>query len=461
MDRQEALEFKTKHPLTRFWCGKLLGGCGGPLTVKVYSDRVAHFAHRAGTNECTRQHGGIESADHLYAGKQVSRWLRAQGLPQRRLRFDGDFENGGICHRATLPATEDHPAITFEFTRSLGPELVRLVERTGASPTTLLAQDNPPLIRRFVGSHGHALCFRMRTERLERVMDIGVVSSEGPPAWYPITDFSLGPEGLAGPGLPTPGGTARPLPRTARRLPGTARRTPASPPASDRPVEGPLLLQQLMTGLDTCLDRRDRASVRHFADRLTPYLSSGTPEAVRHRARIRELLTQASRLLGASAPRRFIMEVPANQAASLSVPPKQAKNGSTPRPVQPEPVIIRRETGDGTSVSAPAGDSAPSPRKQPKRPEPRASAPTEQARQPRRHQGTAHAPGAPARSERRGNAPRPRPRPSEHAPGKIEAAVRARTEELLRETAERPTPGSGVFEDSLRRLKERFDSRRL
>lgn len=454
MDQREALEFRAEHPFSQFWCGKLLGGCGGPLTVKIYSDRVAHFARHASTNECTRQHGGIESADHLYAGKQVNRWLRAQGLPQRQLRFDGDFERGGSCHRVTLPATDEYPAITFEFTRHLGPELVHLVERTGASPPTLLAQDNPPLVRRFVGEYGHALCFRMRTEQLDRVMDIGVISSEGPPAWYPIADFSLGPKGLAGPGLSTPGRTARPPLESARR-------TPESAPTSARPATGPLLLQQLMTGLSTCLDRRDRASVRHFADRLTPYLSADTPEAVRHRARIRKLLAQASRLLGASTPRRFIMEVPSDQAASLPVPPKQAKGESTPRSEQPEPVIIRREPVSGTSVPGPAGDSAPSPRKQPEGHEPRASVPTEQAWKSRRDQRDPHGPRTTARSGRHGNPTQPRPRRSEQAPGKIETAIRARTEELLKEASERPKPGSGVAEDSLRRLKERFDSQRM
>lgn len=31
-----------------FWCGLLLGGCGGRPTTKLYTDRVCHFAHHPG-----------------------------------------------------------------------------------------------------------------------------------------------------------------------------------------------------------------------------------------------------------------------------------------------------------------------------------------------------------------------------------------------------------------------------
>ncbi|MCX4657346.1 hypothetical protein OG249_36405 [Streptomyces microflavus] len=44
----EAIEldaFRSFHELDFFWCGLLLGGCGGQLTTKLCTDRVCHFAH--------------------------------------------------------------------------------------------------------------------------------------------------------------------------------------------------------------------------------------------------------------------------------------------------------------------------------------------------------------------------------------------------------------------------------
>ncbi|MFD5734913.1 hypothetical protein ACFWIY_19100 [Streptomyces sioyaensis] len=37
--------FRQQHRLDTFWCGHLLGGCGGQLMTKLYTDRVCHFAH--------------------------------------------------------------------------------------------------------------------------------------------------------------------------------------------------------------------------------------------------------------------------------------------------------------------------------------------------------------------------------------------------------------------------------
>ncbi|MFC9624377.1 hypothetical protein ACFTXM_31845 [Streptomyces sp. NPDC056930] len=39
----EAIEldaFRQQHEHDTFWCGLLLGGCGGQLTTKLYTDRV-------------------------------------------------------------------------------------------------------------------------------------------------------------------------------------------------------------------------------------------------------------------------------------------------------------------------------------------------------------------------------------------------------------------------------------
>ncbi|MFD7461089.1 MULTISPECIES: hypothetical protein [unclassified Streptomyces] len=82
----EAFELDVFRHLYRgatFWCGVLLGGCGGRLATKLYTDRACHFAHYPGPDGaltgCSRTHGGVGSADHLYLKAATTAWLREQG----------------------------------------------------------------------------------------------------------------------------------------------------------------------------------------------------------------------------------------------------------------------------------------------------------------------------------------------------------------------------------------------
>ncbi|MFD5932447.1 hypothetical protein [Streptomyces sp. NPDC060333] len=55
----EAIEldaFRQCHDQDPFWCGLLLGGWGGELTTKLYTDRVCHLAHHPATDRlCGRR----------------------------------------------------------------------------------------------------------------------------------------------------------------------------------------------------------------------------------------------------------------------------------------------------------------------------------------------------------------------------------------------------------------------
>lgn len=88
----EAIEldaFCRRHDQDSFWCGLLLGGCGGQLTTKLYTDRVCHFAHHPGADgHCGHRGRGVASADHLYVKAAASAWLRAAGDPGGKVRFD-------------------------------------------------------------------------------------------------------------------------------------------------------------------------------------------------------------------------------------------------------------------------------------------------------------------------------------------------------------------------------------
>ncbi|MFE0382131.1 hypothetical protein ACFW1M_42770 [Streptomyces inhibens] len=75
--------FRQQHQLDTFWCGHLLGGCGGQLTTKLYTDRVCHFAHHPDPTGqpriCERRARDISSADHLYLKAAAATWLTDRG----------------------------------------------------------------------------------------------------------------------------------------------------------------------------------------------------------------------------------------------------------------------------------------------------------------------------------------------------------------------------------------------
>ncbi|MEU0344163.1 MULTISPECIES: hypothetical protein [Streptomyces] len=88
----EAIEvdaFRRIHEHDTFWCGLLLGGCGGQLTTKLYTDRACHFAHHPDPDgrphACRRRARGVNSADHLYVKSAAAAWLRDRG---EQARFD-------------------------------------------------------------------------------------------------------------------------------------------------------------------------------------------------------------------------------------------------------------------------------------------------------------------------------------------------------------------------------------
>ncbi|KIZ15754.1 zinc finger domain-containing protein [Streptomyces natalensis] len=75
--------FRQHHQHDTFWCGHLLGGCGGQLTTKLYTDRVCHFAHHPDPTGlpriCERRARDVSSADHLYLKAAATQWLTGRG----------------------------------------------------------------------------------------------------------------------------------------------------------------------------------------------------------------------------------------------------------------------------------------------------------------------------------------------------------------------------------------------
>jgi hypothetical protein len=160
----DALRLKRLYGSNAFWCGTLLGGCGGILTARICHDKASHFAHRPG-EVCRRRWTGEDSADPLYLHREVRRWLDKCGLDHRlalreqtnedwtyldvflpspglRLRFYCPYANG------TLPHSE------VEFALS------------GTYDDVLLGEYTPAPRKLFAG-RGYVLRLRMVGERRE------------------------------------------------------------------------------------------------------------------------------------------------------------------------------------------------------------------------------------------------------------------------------------------------------
>ncbi|MFE1519589.1 hypothetical protein ACFW9I_22665 [[Kitasatospora] papulosa] len=95
-DPDELDAFLLEHPDKSFWCGELLGGCGGKLTTRRFGTRlrVCHFAHLPGQGglrpQCGYRDRGLSSADHLYVKTATLGWLREQGHTPRYHFIDRD-----------------------------------------------------------------------------------------------------------------------------------------------------------------------------------------------------------------------------------------------------------------------------------------------------------------------------------------------------------------------------------
>ncbi|MFD0772767.1 hypothetical protein ACFQZ2_02400 [Streptomonospora algeriensis] len=202
MDESGAQSFRLRNSGRTFWCGTLLGGCGGQLSDKIYREKACHFAHHPSSNGCTRRHGGADSADHLYAGRKLNRWLQGQGWEKRPPRYEGDFAAGGTCVRVLLEEPDGGlPPICVEFSEDLDPYLTRLVRTGEIDRLDWLVRNNPPLTRELIDRNGYALRIRFKDEDLDRGFDIGTMIRDQHVRWNDLSECSFTSDGIRTPVL--------------------------------------------------------------------------------------------------------------------------------------------------------------------------------------------------------------------------------------------------------------------
>ncbi|WP_405196337.1 hypothetical protein [Streptomyces anulatus] len=222
----EAIEldaFRHAHERDTFWCGTLLGGCGGQLTTKLYTDRACHFAHHPDPDGlphvCGRAARGVNSADHLYVKSAAAAWLADRG---EQATFTYTRPEGAPIG-CVVDVRWQHGALRVHLDHTVAPVWDNAVEPVLG---TTVPVDRDTLVRRW---YVHRI--RLDSEGTARHVRIGTEAFARPTEWFALDECDMTERGLSTPALariirsrstPPP---ARPAARTDRKSPDAQTRT--------------------------------------------------------------------------------------------------------------------------------------------------------------------------------------------------------------------------------------------
>lgn len=189
----EVEAFLQHHTGGRFWCGLLLGGCGGELTTKTYLDRVCHFAHLPDPSGhervCTRRARDESSADHLFLKSAAATWLAERG---ERARFDFPRPDG-IPFGSVVDIVWEHTGgcLRVHLDQAVLPDW-----DTDAEPVlgTSVPVDDETLVRRW---YVHRIGLETRGSR--RHVRLGTEAFARPTEWFDLDQCRMTPDGLRTP----------------------------------------------------------------------------------------------------------------------------------------------------------------------------------------------------------------------------------------------------------------------
>ncbi|NBM19585.1 competence protein CoiA family protein [Streptomyces sp. GC420] len=225
-----------------FYCGVLLGGCGKKLTPKRYTEKKCHFAHRPPVH-CRRTETGEASADHLYIGQALRRWLLRQGYQDPEVTYldPGSVHGGAVEVRFGQGRSR---LVRVQLARLSVREWQETRERLADRHTYVHWAYGPycGLSHNEVDAAGHAIRISCRTEGDTREVYVGTQYPDNSLAWSALTECHLSDKGIITPRLEAePTATSTPTPVAFPLAPGTiafgaATELPAPAPESDTPA---------------------------------------------------------------------------------------------------------------------------------------------------------------------------------------------------------------------------------
>ncbi|MFF9864563.1 competence protein CoiA family protein [Streptomyces sp. NPDC013953] len=196
----DALRLKKRFGSDAFWCGSLLGGCGGILTVRICHGKVSHFAHRPG-EVCIRRRTDEDSADHLYLHREVGRWLDKCGLDHRlelRRQTNEDWTSLDVF----LPSPGLRLRFYCSYAEGTLPQSAVEFALSGTYDDVLLGE-HTPVPRELFARRGHVLRLRMVSDRREdlwhRRIQVGTELPARRTVWRNLDECWITPRGVMTP----------------------------------------------------------------------------------------------------------------------------------------------------------------------------------------------------------------------------------------------------------------------
>jgi hypothetical protein len=213
MDAAAYDRFIREYPAREFYCGTLLGGCGGKLSARKYRDKKCHFAHVV-SGRCRRVSTNEASADHLYMGRALAAWMKEQ-----------KYKNVQVRYRQR--GQDLREVIDIIYTREGSPlrhlMRVQLARRSKAEwehadaelhgqwgDVQWLFGPDSMLANWQVDRQGHAIRIQCRPSGVTRVVEVGVQFPDALVEWVSLSRCRMTDHGIQAPALAlTPTGLAR------------------------------------------------------------------------------------------------------------------------------------------------------------------------------------------------------------------------------------------------------------
>ncbi|MHA6757275.1 hypothetical protein [Streptacidiphilus sp. PAMC 29251] len=249
----EAAAFRRSYAHSTFWCGVLLGGCGGQLSTKLYTDRACHFAHfphlDGSPRVCRRAQNDVSSADHLFIKSDLTRWLERQGIAAT-----GSFPEltGGIGSMVDLDL-QSGARLTIHIGSSTG-----VPDWTQANGLQVILGPGVEVSRGIWERCRYINRIRMESEGTRRRPVLGTQIEGVGTDWFQLEECRFDERGLITPAVtrilaeeppgsgqlrPRVGGHPRPTNRPPQHHPAQPR--PQADEAPDMPMEAAALLSRL------------------------------------------------------------------------------------------------------------------------------------------------------------------------------------------------------------------------
>ncbi|GHA80511.1 hypothetical protein GCM10010330_38310 [Streptomyces tendae] len=203
-EKQAAARLRQEHGSNAFTCGTLLGGCGKLLTLRACDDKKSHFAHRPPVR-CSRTALGESSADHLYIGEAIDKWLRTQGQPNVSVQYAKQKGARSDAIEVRFGSKKKRRLIHVQMARRSFTEWQSDGERLAApagKPSTIRLYGPESQLAPFeLEATGYALRFRCLTENGTRVVHVGTHPPGHQVTWTTLDKCRLAPAGIVTPWL--------------------------------------------------------------------------------------------------------------------------------------------------------------------------------------------------------------------------------------------------------------------